>query len=125
MKQQVQPTQFGLCMRAPLPLRRNERGQGRNVPRRGSFFSEHIGGEASQSGPAARGGFRGDGSEASASSPNPKRSKLHKETSGKEGSNLGVEGLNHGGVISSYLAKINMETVAFQKETRNGKKGGK
>jgi hypothetical protein len=46
MKQQVQPAQFGLWMRAPSPPRRNERGQGRNASRKGSFFPEQTGFEA-------------------------------------------------------------------------------
>jgi hypothetical protein len=125
MKQQVQPAQFGLWMRAPLPPRRNERGQGWHVSKKGSFFPEQTGVAASKTGPAARGVFPGDGGGAGESSPNPKRSKLHKESSGEDGVNYGGDGLKHGGVVSSYLAKINMETDTFQNVSRNGKKGGK
>jgi hypothetical protein len=59
------------------------------------------------------------------SSPNPKRSKLQKESNDEDGVNHGGDGLKQGGVVSSYLAKINMETAAFQNSSRNGKKGGK
>ena len=88
-------------------------------PERDLFFFDKDGEEAPQTGAATRGGhFHGDGGGVGGSSPNPKRSKFQKEIGGEEGS-------IHGGVVSSFLAKVNMETTIFQNEARFGKKNSK
>lgn len=115
MRQQNQPLQFGLWLRASSPTRRNEKEYGRHAPRWETPF--YDGGEGSQTSVAEGGGqFSGAGGGAGEDLPTPKLFKFQKETDGDKG-------MNQGGVVANFLSKVQKDMASFQTENRNEKQG--